>query len=495
MEIRCHQDLQMATGSGPLSAYVAKYNATFSDAMQDNLLNDAADGDAIAVSVLMRYKPMEPEMVLHLLNHRFRQWHLSTATGGKRNFMVPWPDKEPLPENVVCYMESEWRRNDMNLLQFLRKTNAQGTINKWLRQKHQRLAQQGDEQDLQSYANSFVMNGEQVVACHMNSTQNDRYYGQWLVLHVPFCSMDEFALARNVADLVPEQFQYLARALQCSHPTARRMWHDPLALAAALEKEAYHKDMIAEGVSMHVALKNLVEQDIDGTHEAPVPLPSIRTGAADIKHRLPLQRTLNQCIRDGRKIIEARIKTGQAASTREGDIVLLGCVTVRILEIYHFNSFESMIEGFGVASVLPQCNNVEEALAIYNGFRNYGRLQRKHGVVTFRTEPILEPEVNVNLELMNPEQRTVHRIVVRNAERAVRYYAYLTHEDAASTKAEMMTTQAMILTGPQGSGKTFVMHNMVKLLGNRRQGVIVSSYSTTEQSHANLLRKLRRPPA
>ena len=59
-------------GSGPLSAYVAKCNAKFSDAMRDNLLNEA-DGDAIAISVLMRYKPLEPEMVLHLLNHRFRQ--------------------------------------------------------------------------------------------------------------------------------------------------------------------------------------------------------------------------------------------------------------------------------------------------------------------------------------------------------------------------------------------------------------------------------------
>ena len=56
----------MASGSGPFSAYVAEYNAKLSDAVRDNL-NDSADGDAIAISVLMRSKPLVPEMIVHLM--------------------------------------------------------------------------------------------------------------------------------------------------------------------------------------------------------------------------------------------------------------------------------------------------------------------------------------------------------------------------------------------------------------------------------------------
>ena len=108
--------------------------------MMETLLNDRADGDAVAMSVLMRYKPYEPEMVLQLFGSRFRQWHVSTEGGGKRDFIVPWPGKPEMPEEVALYMACAWRDDEMCLLQWLRKTNKECKIIRWLKQAHARLA-------------------------------------------------------------------------------------------------------------------------------------------------------------------------------------------------------------------------------------------------------------------------------------------------------------------------------------------------------------------
>ena len=60
--LRCHQDLQVADDDGVLRSYVAKYVSKFSDSSQDEWLNDSAQGNAIAATVLCRYRPCEPEL-------------------------------------------------------------------------------------------------------------------------------------------------------------------------------------------------------------------------------------------------------------------------------------------------------------------------------------------------------------------------------------------------------------------------------------------------
>ena len=80
-----------------------------------------------------------------------------------------------------------------------------------------------------------------------------------------------------------------AMAIMRSHPTARRMWHDPLAFAAATQKEAYHRDLIKEAVNTHTALKNVVEQYLSGNKMAPVQAPEDmfgRFGVASVFARL-----------------------------------------------------------------------------------------------------------------------------------------------------------------------------------------------------------------
>ena len=129
-------------------------------------------------------------------------------------------------------------------------------------------------------------------------------------------------------------------------------WRDPQALALAMEKEAYHKDLISDGVHMHFALKTLVEQYLSGTHVAPPPLPSLRAGADEIRHRLPLKSQYNKHLQEGRKIIEGRINSGIPASISERETSYswgpqkCGCSRCE------FPTFADMLERFGVASVL-----------------------------------------------------------------------------------------------------------------------------------------------
>ena len=120
--LKCHQDLQIGEDKiGMLRQYMTKYLAKFSDSASQEWLNDDADAVSIATTVLSRYHPMEPEMVLQLFGAKFRRWHFTTLQGGKRDFVVPVPDAE-LPEKheVRLYEAAAWARGRVSLLDFLR---------------------------------------------------------------------------------------------------------------------------------------------------------------------------------------------------------------------------------------------------------------------------------------------------------------------------------------------------------------------------------------
>ena len=134
--LRCHQDFQFADDDQALAAYVAKYVSKFSDSNQDEWLNDAAEGNVIAATVLSRYKPFAPEMTLHMFGAAFRQWLVTTEHGGKLDFIVPTPDAESMPKEVALYLRADWAAGRISLLDFLRKTNAKGEIIVWLKKRH-----------------------------------------------------------------------------------------------------------------------------------------------------------------------------------------------------------------------------------------------------------------------------------------------------------------------------------------------------------------------
>ena len=264
--LRCHQDLQYADDDGALRAYVAKYVSKFSDSNQDEWLNDAADGNCMAATVLCRYKPCEPEMVLQMFGARFRQWHATSESGGKRDFVVPWPEKAPLPKEVELYMDADWAAGQISLLDFLRKTGPDGQILKWLKDKH---TESQSPCSLEHFAANYRMAGEKLVAADMLSRLNDRFYGQWLMLHVPFRSPMEFVQpVEEQLALVPAEHRNFAMAILCNHRVARAMWQDPAAVQEELRMEAHVKPFQTTLLGMLEANKTLVQKYLAGETNA-----------------------------------------------------------------------------------------------------------------------------------------------------------------------------------------------------------------------------------
>ena len=91
-----HQDVIVVDDrEGFMRSYMAKYSAKFSDSLITDLLTDEAPATHVAMAFVDRYHPAEPEMCLQLFGRAFRQWHLSTLAGGKRDFLAPAPDDDP----------------------------------------------------------------------------------------------------------------------------------------------------------------------------------------------------------------------------------------------------------------------------------------------------------------------------------------------------------------------------------------------------------------
>ncbi|CAE7365302.1 unnamed protein product [Symbiodinium natans] len=263
--LRCHQDFQMCDDDGLLRAYVTKYVSKFSDAASEEWLNDDAEAMSIAATVLMRYRPLEPEMVLQLFGAKFRQWHLSTQSGGKRDLVAPYPDQEPKLREVELYEQADWARGRISLLDYLRKTTAEGKICHWLKKKH---AQSGSEATLEDFAANYVMQGEKVVAAETVSKFNDRYFGQWLMLHVPFEEATDFCLPEHVARRLPEAHKYFAMAILCEHSVAQAMWQDDEKIRAELKMEAHTKDHVDTILAMIRAHRGLLQEYLDGSLDA-----------------------------------------------------------------------------------------------------------------------------------------------------------------------------------------------------------------------------------
>ena len=109
----------------------------------------------------------------------FHPWYVSTASKGKKDFNVPVPDQAEFPAEIKRYTECKWRGPDMCLLDFLRKSNEEGGIAGWLKEKWQK---DGQGTDLTSFAQGYVADGEKIVACAMGSRLRDKYF--WAMVAV-----------------------------------------------------------------------------------------------------------------------------------------------------------------------------------------------------------------------------------------------------------------------------------------------------------------------
>lgn len=253
--LKSHMDVQASDGRGHLLRYVASYIPKFSSQFSAEWLNDAASDYAVARRVLTDYKPLEPEMFLQLAGHLFPQ---SFHTGTLRRIVVPLPDTTLPPAAVLTYETSTWRRADMSFLEFLRKTNSSGKVHRALRSRYKSDAALCRGQSLHDWANAFRPQGDVLIAAITVSRFSDKFYGQWLVLNVPFRKLSD--LFRAEVDLVPEGYRYLALCLLHSP----HHWRDISIVRAELELEAYSDTVIASLLSMLAAHTSLIDGYLSG---------------------------------------------------------------------------------------------------------------------------------------------------------------------------------------------------------------------------------------
>ena len=263
--MKCHQDLQVAhDDAGILRAYVTKYVAKFSDAAQDEWLNDHAEATNMAATVLLRYHPYEPEMILQLCGAKYRQWDVSTISRGKRAFLAPVPDDEELSQEVALYMAAPWAAGRISLIDFLRKTTSKGKICNWLQKLH---AQSETVDSLEDFAAGYQMAGEKIVAAEFLSRFNDRFHGQWLMTFVPFKDPAEFVDEAEL-EKIPNAFRYFAMLRMCKNPAAVAVWDSPDAVAAEMRLEGHTQHHIDTILNSLQANGGLVDAYLAGRRNA-----------------------------------------------------------------------------------------------------------------------------------------------------------------------------------------------------------------------------------
>ena len=262
--LRCHVDVQMSDGRGMLLKYVSGYVPKFSDSFTTDWLADGGSDYAIAKRVLTDYHPLVPEMTLQLA----MQWFPQCFAGGTlQRFVVPVPwQQAEWPARVQQYMKSTWRAPDMTLAQFLRKTNQKGNVHHKLKLKYERAKKAAEEaqtelfeDSLEEWANNVKTEGDVALAAMFLSRYNDKYYGQWVLMNVPFRDFDAEMQKPKLA-LVPEHLYYqtLAYLVKPDH------WTNPEAIRADLELEAFREYHIKNILAMIAANQGLIDKYLDG---------------------------------------------------------------------------------------------------------------------------------------------------------------------------------------------------------------------------------------
>lgn len=305
MEVtKCHEDVQQGATengrrNGAILKYVATYNFKFSSSMHTEWLQGEGSDYSAAVGVLRRMRVLEPEMWLTLAQERFPQASLS---GSVVDIMTPMPNMDMKPKLVELYETCPWRSEEMTFLEFLRKSNNDGEIIRYIQEEHKQKVmqevqaltgqddkafavtrrellgawsrhkkekkQEGEEAlplteffaqnydhvgltSKEDFANAYTTRGQKLIAASTHSMLNDKYYGQWLVLHKPFRRLEDFeAAAPDIKDKVNQKYRNFA--LRLHH--APDFWGNRAAIQEAMELEAANKafvDTILSKVKAH----------------------------------------------------------------------------------------------------------------------------------------------------------------------------------------------------------------------------------------------------
>ena len=278
--LKCHQDVQVQRGTGLMLKYAATYLPKFSDGPGKELMDDSSSAYAAARRVLFTFHPGEPEMWLLMASQAFPMFFLG---GTMQPIIAPHPGMPVKPEYVRHCEAAAWC-GEMTLLEFLRKVNVKGAILNHIRKSHASA-----ELTLEEYALRYETFGEKVVAAEMVSMMNDKFFGQWLALHVPFRQLDDL-LVPEIVDRVPDNVKYFACALYW----APDLWRRPPAIRAYMELRAHREAFIETVISMISAQDGFVQQHLDGELVRPEHVPDANPLMAYAEEEDSLQFTAEQ---------------------------------------------------------------------------------------------------------------------------------------------------------------------------------------------------------
>ena len=150
----------------------------------------------------------------------------------------------------------------MSLLEFMRKTNKDGKVHHRLHQQYKALQKQEHEdvadQTLEQWVNGVKSRGEVMVAAICNARSSDSFYGQWLVLHQPFRTVND--LWDDQCNLVPEGYRYFTLCLlRCPD-----VWEDLNRVRSDMELEAYRDSAIETNLAMLRAHSDMIQDYKNG---------------------------------------------------------------------------------------------------------------------------------------------------------------------------------------------------------------------------------------
>lgn len=280
-------------GRGLLLRYIATYVSKFSNSSFSELLDDTGStGYGMAVRLISGLHPGEPEQWLTLAMQMFPQFFLG---GTMVNFHPPWPGKPQKPAQIELYQSCPWRSEEMTLLEWLRKTNQKGEIVRWVRKRH---AEAESQQTLEEFANDCQCRGEKCIGAEMYSIFNDKHFGQWMALNLPFRDLDDFLLPA-IAEKVPDK--YVLRA--CALELAPEVWANEEAMRKELQQLACREDFLQNALAMLRSQRHIIQLYLTGKlskdeEEPPEPsmVPPARQVEEDAPPRNPKQQKLEHAI-------------------------------------------------------------------------------------------------------------------------------------------------------------------------------------------------------
>ncbi len=122
---------------------------------------------------------------------------------------------------------------------------------------------------------------------------------------------------------------------------------------------------------------------------------SYSVNRASKQHSMTLRREYIHQIRDGRKTIEGRIRSGIFLSYRVGDKIRFyyqqnpqDDVVCEILDIKNFKSFDEMLFHYGYKNCLAEVNSLEQAVSVYNRISGYRERAQNNGVLAIQMKSL-----------------------------------------------------------------------------------------------------------